>query len=418
VRAASIDTLGADFNNVPTLLQILARETDPALKVALLTSLSPRRNPDSVAQAVTLLNDPDLRVAQAAADLIAEAGPVLRLAAEQDLAQKCADALMTQFNGRSKDAEGLRRSVVRALGELADPNRHQIFEQILNPANNETDGVKATAIGALGELAAQNPDVANDYLPFVLDSSQPTELRLAAARAMAKAPTTAYVNALVDRLNLHPDPDEDVRRTVWETVKSWFPRMSLDELSNLADRLKNEQDPRFVHEADVLSYLSQKLLANPSPDSQSAAAARLETLANIELTNLNTPRQAADDFKQAGAIYEAAGGYLPSSPFVGEAKALLAEGPPFTNAINFALQVIGGDPKLNSVAPDVLGAYAEQADKWSQENGDQTDLNNTVALVDALEAAGLPKKLPGTLSYIWDPQLLHARSVAKTNLGQ
>ncbi|HTW93493.1 MAG TPA: hypothetical protein VMD30_01785, partial [Tepidisphaeraceae bacterium] len=416
VRAAVIEALGYDSDNVPSLLHQLAVEKNSDLKVALLAALSPRQSPSIVQVALPLLKDQSLRVAQAAADLIAAAGQALRQPNEKNLASQCENALMRQFTGRSTgpDAEALRESVVRALGELGDMGLEGLFQKLAYD-QAESNGVRAMAIMALGNLASQNWQVANVYAPFVDPSQYPAELRLAAAHAMAMAKTTAFVNDMVDKINLHPDPDVEVRDAIWETVQTWFPLMSLDDLSNLADRLKNENDS--PHEAEVLRALSQRLITSNAPGAQADAAARLETLAYLELQNLNRPDLAAQHFNQACAIYENLGQGLPPSPFKGEADALLALGPPYDQAVQYAIQVLT-NPKLQGIEEDVMGEYAQVADNWSQPDNNRKRLQDAVTLVDALEKAGLPKKLPATLNYIWSEQLDQARANAKQYLAQ
>ena len=413
VRTAVAGALGLDPTNAPVLLAQLDSEKDPDVLVALLNALAPRQEPAAIAAALSLLPGPNFRLAQAAADLIARGGVALQDPKLGPLQQAVKNALLQSLDrANGPGTETLRRSVTAALASLRDPGLAKELERLSGP--NEPDGVRYYAITGLGELSRDNPNIANVIADIVDGRNTPAPIRLRAAQEMAKAPTDEFVDRLVDRLNLHPDPDPDVRKAVWETVKSWFPLLMKDErLIPLADRLKAEQDP--AHEADVRRFYVQTMEARNTTEALQAAADQRQTVATRELENLNDPSSAAADFAKVLDYYEKSGGSddLLRNPARGEAAALLATGPPYDAAIRFAAETLA-DPKRMGVRPEVLIEFPRVANALAANANDKDSLNKALSLVKAFKAANL--NLPENLSYVMD-NLNSAAETASRNVS-
>lgn len=414
VRAAAAAALGLDPTAASLLLQRLSEETDPDALVAILNALAPRPDPLVILQAGRLLSYPSTPVAEAAADLIAAGGALLRDPKHSDLARQIEPELLAAIDRtNSPQLQSLRRSLTAALASLADMGLYDRFIQLSSSV--EPDAVRVEAIGGLGLLAQSNHDIAAVLADFVDTPGTPTALRLKAVQMLAGVPTTAYVDRLVDRLNRNPEPELEVRLAIWQTVESWFPVMNDDRLERLAERLRDEQD--YAHEVDTRRYYVQVLEARNTPDALQMAASQRETIATRELENLKMPAQAAEDFANVAAYYESRATTpddLPHNPFRGEAAALLAAGPPYTAAIKFAADTLA-DPKRTSVLPDVLEQFPKYANALATTNtSDPVAMNNALDLVKSFNDAKL--KIPPSLSYVSD-NLQAAADAARQNLA-
>jgi HEAT repeat protein len=421
VRAAAAGALGLDPTVTGLLLERLARETDSDAQVALLGALASRQDPTAIAQAVTLLKNPSPLVAEAAADLLAAAGSALGDPKQVALRQQVETALLQALDASGGNpaqsqtpvSDPLRRSIVAALAALGDVNLYDRFMKLAAPS--EPTNVRVAAIGGLGFLSRINTDIAGALADFVDTAGTPPALRLKAVQELAGVKTTAYVDRLVDRLNRSPEPQADIRTAIWQTVMSWLPFMGDDRLVALAERLKNEDD--FAREVDVRRYYVQQLQTRKTPDAQQAAASQLETIATRELDNLGAPAQAAVDFANVCAYYEAKSSTaddLPHNPFRAEAAALLAAGPPYESAVKFAADTLA-DPKRAAVIPDVLEQFPRVANTLATADPNKRDsLQNALALVKAFTDAKL--SIPASLSYVTD-NMQTAAQAAQQNLA-
>lgn len=414
VRAAAAAALGLDATTEPILLARLGVETNPDVQAALLNALALRQDPAVIAQAVPLLASPYPVVAQAAADLIAAGGAVLRDPKQSALRQQVEVALLTALDNAAAPAlQSLRQSITAALGALGDLNLYARLQRLAS--GDDPDAVRVAAIGGLGVLARTNPDIAAVLADFVDSPGIQASLRLKAVQELANVPTTAYIDRLVDRLNRSPDPRPEIRQAIWDTVKAWFPLMDDDRLVRLAERLRNEQD--YAREVDVRRYYAQELLARKTDDASQTAASQLETIATRELNNLHQPAQAAADFAKVINYYESntiVGNTMPANPFRGEAAALLASGPPYAAALQFAAETLA-DPKRTVIIPDVLEEFPREANRLaSTDPNDRDALNKALILVKAFTDAKL--KIPPSLSYIND-NMAAAADQARQNLA-
>jgi hypothetical protein len=414
VRAAAAAALGLDPTAADFLTGRLNQETDPDALAALLNALAPRQSATLFRVAIDMLNHPSPVVANAAADLIAASGTSLRDPSQTAMRQQIETVLLAKLdNPAAADGAVLRPAFVAALAALGDINLYDRFVKLASDA--EPDAVRIEAIGGLGELARINPDIAATLADFVDSPTAAAALRLKAVQQLADVPTTAYVDRMVDRLNLTPEPDPDVRAAIWQTARNWMPQMSDDRLVRLAERLRNEHD--YTREVDVRRFYAEALEARKTDDALQTAASQWETIATREMEDLNHPADAAADFARVLAYYQSkgvSGDDLPHNPFRGEAAALLATGPPYDAAVRFAAEMLK-DPKRQPVVPDVLEQIARVANSLASADPNNRDaLTNALVLVKEFNDAKL--SMPPSLSYVSD-NLAAAAAAAKQNLA-
>jgi HEAT repeat protein len=414
VRVAAATALGLDPTAAGEMIARLNSETNPDALIALLEALAPRQNPAAITIAVGLLAHAPAPVARSAADLIAASGATLADPKQSALKQQVESALITALDAAGTPATAaLRRSVTAALGALGDTGLYERFVRLASAS--EPEGVRAEAIGALGTLARQNADITATVADFVDAPNTPPALRLRAVRELARIPTTAYVDRLVDRLQKSPEPRADIREAIWQTVQAWMPIMGDDRLVRLAERLRDEHD--YAHEVDARRFYATQLETRKTDDAMQTAASQWETIATREMDDLQKPADAAADFARVCAYYlahSAPGDDLPHNPFRGEAAALLAGGPPYEPAVKFAADTLF-DPKRISVVPDVLEEFPRLANTLATADPpNRQSLANALQLVKAFDDAKM--SVPPSLSYVTD-NLAAAGEAARRNLS-
>jgi HEAT repeat protein len=414
VRAAAAAALAFDPTDTSELLHRLAQEQDTEVRVAILSALASHRDPAAITAALPLLDDSSPELARGAADLIAASGALLRDPKHADMERQVKTALLdTLERTAAGSAEDLRASVTAALASLGDPS---LYERLVHLSEaGESEPVRTAAIGGLGELARTNPDVAAVIADFVDASDSTPAVQLEAVEELAFVSTTAYVDRLVDVLHATVRPSADVSNAIWQTEQAWFPLMSDDRLSRLAERMKNEND--FAREVDVRRFYVARLDTQKSDDARQMEASQRETVATRELYNLNDPAGAAADFAQVLTYYESkskGSDDIPHNPARGEAAALLAQGAPYDRAVQFAADTLS-DAKRLGVVPDVLEQYPRLAEALASNHPEDRDAQTrALDLVKAFDAAKL--KIPPSLSYVSD-NMDEAAKLARQNLA-
>src|SRR5206468_268812 len=130
---------------------------DPDVKAAIAHTLGPFKQIKTVDALLLLLNDPSIRVAEAAADALHDLGETIRK--DGTLPVKVASALrarLDSLNGRP-GTEGLRASLLEALSQLNDGRQLRVFIEALNSEDpRNTVRVRIAACRGLGGMTDPN----------------------------------------------------------------------------------------------------------------------------------------------------------------------------------------------------------------------------------------------------------------------
>ncbi len=268
------------------LLTQLAQESDPDVRVALAKAVAPIRDLKALPAMRKLLRDPSFAVAEAAADAIRQLGPQLRDKEPTMAVQTAADLreVLTGTEGRPGSAR-LREACVEAMVPLRDPSLLVTFRKLL--VARESREVRRSALKALGEL--REPKVAEAIINSLEDPDN--TVRLEAVEALGKIGTFEHAEMLYRSLNPNLEPDPSVRQRAWAVMTGLFPSAPQEQLADWADRLKDDPERRLV----VLKALADK---QQQGKLEERLAYTRENIGHLLLT-LKQPTEAVVYLKQA-----------------------------------------------------------------------------------------------------------------------
>ena len=157
VRLQVISTLSTinDQKAAGVLSAQLGRETDSQVKALIAEALGKSADLTAVPALVHMLDDPSTEAAAAAANALADLGPLLRQN-DSNQADQTADAIQRIFDTRTapNKATDLRTACMSALAALSQPKMMDLFLKLV-PAPGETDAVHRYALAGL-ETSATN----------------------------------------------------------------------------------------------------------------------------------------------------------------------------------------------------------------------------------------------------------------------
>jgi HEAT repeat protein len=398
VRGAAAKALSYDVNSAADLAAQLSRETDDLVRVQIIQSVAQFQDPRAVAEMLKLLgSDQSLSVRVAAADGIAESGPVF--SRDAALKARAIDLLKSALADTDvPGSPGLRQAIVGALAAMRDNSLSGLFLQLVGPT--ESQEVREKALRGLGNLP--DPTPGDSEIPKNFDDAVPNT-RLAAVQAIGLRATPPSWLIMGDVLRLsNEDASPSVRAEAWNDIQAWVQSPDIDEadLPVLADGLKT------AHELDRELVVREKLRDRLMQDAQNAPAGpqRLKIEQDVALQqqnigdllmdpSINDPSNAAGQYQAAFAFWKANNG-APGviNTLSGDITRSLLGGKRWDDAAKFASGVIkefGSNPQLEFMSQTVATEFVIAAQKLADSN-DPSANSDATALFAAVNQMNPP----------------------------
>jgi HEAT repeat protein len=209
-----------DSEAVGPLIAQLAVETDPDVKRNIVITLGQLAQPAAVRPLLDALDDPNLRVAEAAADALGSLGAQIQ--ASPELRALVSDKLRAKLGqiGEQPGTDDLRAAIFDAEAPLQDPEMYQTFAAAALNAERNTPPVRIAAVRGLHSLAdSPARDSAAATLKNVMHNDTDGSVRLEAVKAVSDLGTLAVDgDALYERMRPDTEPDSSVRNASWSAL--------------------------------------------------------------------------------------------------------------------------------------------------------------------------------------------------------
>lgn len=235
-----------DADSLVPLLTQLRQERDPLVRSALASAIAPIRDVRAVPVLLSILDDPSIETAAAAAAALTEMGETLRSSVElrDSVTIRLRDTLerRTGPSPAQVESQPLREALLAAMVPLRDPSLAPVFLRVLNVRPRESVRARRAVIMALGELGAL-------FAPILAEQLDDDEagVRLEAVKALAKtANTFEYGEALRRRLDPSIEPDPSVRSESWRALQAMIPLASPQQLAPWVDRFRDDPERRRI----------------------------------------------------------------------------------------------------------------------------------------------------------------------------
>jgi len=242
------------------LLGRFERETDPAVRRAIVKALGWLGDPAAADVLLKCLREDD-------ADLPAASASALGLLCQRsngsgsagDVLDRVAAALKERFAAAKRPQEAtLRQAILEAMAKIADD---RFRPELLAALKSPEPAARQAAVEALARLA--QPDDPALIRPFLADA-EPT-VREAACRALASIGTQAELPALVKRCDEQAESAVAVRKAAKDAAVSVIMRLKPVSAESALAGLANSTVPAAVW-ADVLEAASARALAAQATD--------------------------------------------------------------------------------------------------------------------------------------------------------
>lgn len=314
VRTAVVQAVTklGDPNALDAIVTQLQIETEPSVKILLISALANINNDAAISVLRTLLHDPSMEVAATAADAIGKlaqspAGLRGHPAQAREVAQEL-EAVLRERTGPPGQPTGgagagqLRAALVAALAALsanATPaSTIGLFSELLS--QTEAPQTRRAAVLGLG-LMGENSG-AGDLIVRELDSNfeSDPQVRQGAAMALGDLGSFDYARPLDISTQPGHEPNPQVREAAWNAFQKLLPSASPRALNEWASQFGRRK--QFDRELAVLKELATKLEA--AHDAQDLAPVR-QHIGEIYYVNLNQPAEAVPYLREALAHFEA-----------------------------------------------------------------------------------------------------------------
>jgi len=252
--ARAIESLNDRTAFDPIALQLVV-ESDARVRAALVRTLGVmREEPRSVPLLLRMLDDPSSNVIVAVTNAIGDGGDSAlgSYLATKDAAsaRQIARRLNSIFNERfsSGETSAMRESTLRAMVALRQPELLPSYRALLTADAGEPARIRQLALQGIGNIG--DPQTA----PLVVDKldDESGDVRADAVRALGRVSEDfTHAETLFRRLDPAVEPDERVRKEVWETIRQLLPLASRNQLELWPDRFENDA----IKRVDVLAAL-------------------------------------------------------------------------------------------------------------------------------------------------------------------
>ncbi len=303
VRAIAAQTVAAQRSpaDEQTFLAILAGEQVSDVQRALLNGLGYVGTSVSADRLLAFLDDDDLRTSDEAVrslGRLAERGML-----NGEVRTRVADRLLARFS-EVRDRDGYEARVLWAMGRVADPRFGPVFVEVTR--SSATPANRLAALRALAILVRQDPPVPSHgemraaIAGLLGDDDLAT--RRVAAETLAEIATPAELDALCARLDPGTEPDDEIRRVVWNGCARLLATLPDEALRPYVARLT--QPP--LTDAQRTTLLQQALAVLPADPDRGRRGALRSELATLLLRGgqmapaLQAARGALPDLHEAG----------------------------------------------------------------------------------------------------------------------
>lgn len=244
--ARAIESLNEPSAFDAIALQLLV-ESDARARAAFVRTLGRMQEPRSIPLLLRMLDDPSDNVMIASANAIEALGDYL-VKSDATLARQVARRLNLIFNERFTSGQNgaMREATLRAMVSLGQPELLPTYRALLTADANEPPRIRQLALRGIGNVG--DPLTA----PLVVDklTDESADVRFEAVRALGQT-SEDFTHAETLYRRLLVEPDERVRKEVWETIRSLLPLASRNQLELWPDRFEDDAAKRV----DVLAAL-------------------------------------------------------------------------------------------------------------------------------------------------------------------
>jgi len=396
---------------VEPLLAQLAVETDPNVKVNIAVTLGELRQLSAVAPLLQLLNDPNLRVAESAAEALATLGPQIRDNAE--LRAAVGDKLTAKLKeiDQQPGAESFRAAILDAEGPLQNVDMYETFAKSLSSQDpNNTLRVRTAAVRGLAKLGdSSKRESAAKELTSTMHSDPDAAVRLEAVKAVGDVGTeVSEGDALYERMDTQKEPDASVSNAAWKVLLDLCSRPDVT-----ADRLQRAWVTRQLIEADpqkllALNQVLRKKLIAMGPNDPKAQEALANVRQNIGdlCMKLSQWDEAINNYRPALEYWLSHNGTESTKADISEnlLTALLKSGD-YSGAVQFAADRIKADDQ-------------EQKDMGQKLRDEVDNLHKSHDLKNAAELADLALKMQPPLKSDYEYQIRQSREQIRQELAK
>jgi HEAT repeat protein len=327
------------------LLGQLAVESEPEVRGAIAAALSPisklRGDLRALAPLRNLLQDPSADVVKEAAQSLRDLSSLIRQK-QPEAASELAGEFNILLNTRTAPgSSGLREAIVEAMGALRQADLLPAFGLLLRAV--ETPSVRRSALRAMGELA--DPKAAEIIIANALNDAD-SGVRFEAVDALGKCASFAHAELLYKRLDPHVELDRDVRQRAGQVLDSLFPGATKDQLEPWVDRFHSDFDRRLI----MLQAYGQKLV---QPNDVERLAGTRQNIGEV-LMKLERPGEAAPYFRLALDYWKEKGGQMVTEGLRRQLMDALLKSREYAKAVEFAQQNIATEPSLQQTMGSML----------------------------------------------------------------
>lgn len=393
VREAAVYTV-ANFRNDgdgDRFGQMLTRESDPRVRLALVNGLGYVGSSASVEPLLRLMEQSDERLTIEAVTALGRL--VDRGVVDPAARPTVAAALLNRFRSANPERTAMRERVLAAMSRFADPQFGPVFAKALAPT--EAVGVRQAAARGLAVLA--DPSHADALAGSINDPDG--GVRKSVVETLAKlASSDAHLEALWTRLAAEAEADQSIRQTAWRGVLTLLTTRPAAVIEGRIARLPASDASAGAKTLELLK-LAEAVLAELGD--QRGELGRVRARIAAQHVALKQPPEAVAMYRAALADMHAAG----SAEIPRVAMELL----------RFALVNDLYDSEVASLLANGNPALDSQA-VWEEIRGEierrvnQDDVDRAIAMLAALQARP-PTSMPADVTQAMQTLLERARQI-------
>jgi HEAT repeat protein len=354
-----------DTAGVEPLLTQVGRETSQPARVEQIRALGSLGDPSALPMLLGLLNESSPSVRTAAARGASHLATLL----DANAIGQTAAAIRRAYESTdeaSRSGQRQRADLIAALADLPDPPLADFYRRVLSAAPSRDILLQALR----GAATLGDPNLSDIVARFVTNADPAVQEQ--AVRALGRTSLGFERRDILQSLLIQTDVPDSVRAAAWDALVELFPRARTSDLVSLAEFLgRNKQHD---YRLSVLEALAERAQREDEPEQ---LAWRQHEMADLLMTQLNQPAQAAELWKRA-LEYSIANG--PASTLQTRAENALRchlRARQFDEAIAFAREMVERNPAFRESVGTIV---KREADQFVQD-GHVSDARN---LIDAV----------------------------------
>lgn len=275
--------------DAPLLRAMLAQGQPAEIRATIYHALGLLQDPESIADCIAGLNDPDDNVAARAAEALSLLGQLASGVTEQ-MRREAADAMIKRLEMPIQNPT-LRENIINAVSRIGDGPALPVLGGFAGP-DEPAATIRKAAIRGIGRIgnAEQAP-----LLIDRLENDPDPGVREAAAEALGRLGNRSeHLKPLRDRHDSKNEKSPLVTKAAWSAYRQIFARLSAADQQAVLDSWAGDDAAIAAGRADLLADLDQMLTAN-TPNERIRLAAIREQLGDALV--------AADQLNEAVGAY-------------------------------------------------------------------------------------------------------------------